>query len=361
MKSVFTLKRSVTSFVALAVLLVIAPTARASSSGAKNREIHSSSSSQRQSDARGEGTYPFEFHSGFWLNLHHFLYEQALLRKRAGGPGQTESWAASPEGKLSPEQQRLWDAAVDYYAGALIKRDFVFDEGMIEMNDRLAESEMSPDLSKSRLDGDLVKILESVAPTYRALWWPKHDRANRFWVAAVTPLVQQFGRTLIKDLSAAYKAKWPSEVIRVDVAEYANWAGAYTTFGSGEKVHTTLCSTDSGNQSFAALELLFHEASHWMVGPRNGSVARAISREARAKNKQGPKDLWHAIIFYTAGELTRRNLNDYGVSDYTPIAYRGLYARAWPNLQRPLELYWQPYLEGKVEFDKAVANLIDAL
>jgi hypothetical protein len=349
-----------TSFVALAALLVVAPATRASASGAKDREA-SSPSSRRQSDARGEGTYPFEFHSGFWLNLHHFLYEQALQRRRAGGPGQTASWAASPEGKLSPEQQRLWDAAVDYYAGALIKRDFLFDEGMIEMNDRLAESEGARDLSKSGLGGDLVKILESVAPTYRALWWPKHDRANRFWIAAVTPLVQQFGRTLIRELAAAYKAKWPAEVIRVDVSEYANWAGAYTTFGRGEKVHTTICSTDSGNQSFAALELLFHEASHWMVGPRNGSVARAIAREASAKNRPEPKDLWHAIIFYTAGELTRRNLNDYGVSDYTPIAYRGLYARAWPSLQRPLELYWQPYLEGKVEFDKAVANLIDAL
>src|SRR5215212_6693396 len=116
MKSVFTLTRSLTSFVALASLLVNIPTARASSSGAKSRETFSSSS-RRQSDARSEGTYPFEFHSGFWLNLHHFLYEQALLRKRASGPAQTASWAASPDGKLSPERQRLWDAALDYYAG----------------------------------------------------------------------------------------------------------------------------------------------------------------------------------------------------------------------------------------------------
>jgi hypothetical protein len=315
----------------------------------------------RQGDARSVGTYPFDFHSGFWLNLHHFLYEQALLRKRAGDPGQATSWAARPDGRLSSEQQRLWDAAVDYYAGALIKRDFVFDEGMIVMNDQLAESEAASDLSKSGLGGELAKILEGVAPAYRAHWWPKHDRANRFWIAAVTPMVRQFGGTLIKELTAAYKAKWPAEVIRVDVSEYANWAGAYTTFSRGEKVHTTVCSTDSGNQSFAALELLFHEASHWMVGPRNGSVARAVAREARARNKPEPKDLWHAIIFYTAGELTRRNLSEYGVGDYTPIAYRGLYARAWPNLQRPLELHWQPYLEGKVDFDKAVANLIDAL
>lgn len=360
MKAVFALTRSVTSLAALASLLVIIPAARASSSSERSRES-STSAAHRQSDARNAGTYPFEFHSGFWLNLHHFLYEQALSRKRSGGPVQAASWAASPEGKLSPERQRLWDAALDYYASEFIKRDFVFDEGMIVMNDRLSESEGAPDLSKSGLGGDLVTILEGVEPAYRAHWWPKHDRANRLWIAVATPLVQQFGRTLVKELAAAYKANWPAEVIRVDVAEYANWAGAYTTFGSGEKVHTTICSTDPGNQGFSSLELLFHEASHRMVGPRNGAVATTIAREARAKNKSEPDGLWHAIIFYTAGELTRRSLNEHGVNDYTPIAYRGLYARAWPKLQRPLELHWQPYLDGKVDFDKAVANIIDAL
>jgi hypothetical protein len=54
-------------------------------------------------------------------------------------------------------------------------------------------------------------------------------------------------------------------------------------------------------------------------------------------------------------------LKEFGVTSYTPVGYRGLYARAWPNLQRPLELYWQPYLDGGVDFDKAMANLIGAL
>jgi hypothetical protein len=120
-------------------------------------------------------------------------------------------------------------------------------------------------------------------------------------------------------------------------------------------------STDSNNQGFSALEMLFHESSHWMVSPRNGAVAEAIARECKAKNKPIPNGLWHAIIFYTTGELTKRNLKEYGVSEYTPYAYRGLYARAWPNLQRPLELYWQPYLDGSVDFDKAISNLINAL
>ncbi|HEY0547806.1 MAG TPA: hypothetical protein VGC91_20675 [Pyrinomonadaceae bacterium] len=283
------------------------------------------------------------------------------MRKQAGSSGQTTNSAASTNSQLSPEQRQLWDSALDYYAKTMIKRDLLQDQDMITINDQLGESEEARDLSKSGLPDDLRKILESVAPIYRARWWPQHDRANRFWIAVATPMVQQFSQTLIKQLTAAYKAKWPTDLIRVDVVEYANWAGAYTTFDRADRVHITVGGMDSGNQGFAALEILFHESSHSMVSPRNGAVAEAIARECKAKNKPIPNGLWHAIIFYTAGEFTKRDLSEYGVSDYVPYGYRGLYARAWPNLQRPLELYWQPYLEGKVDFDKAMSNLIDAL
>ena len=359
MKAIFALMRNAIPVVALICSLVTITMAQVIPSDARNNESFTSALSQR-SHALNEGTSPFEFHSGFWINLHHFLYEQALLRKQATQSGQTANSSTNLKNQLSSEQRQQWDSALDYYVKAMIKRDLLLDREMVTINDQLGESEGAPDLSKSGLSGDLIKILESVAPIYRARWWPQHDRANRFWIAVATPMVQQFSGTLINQLTTAYKAKWPTDLIRVDVVEYANWAGAYTTFDRADKVHITM-STDSGNQGFSALELLFHESSHWMVGPRNGAVARAIARECQAKNKPVPDGLWHAIIFYTAGEFARRNLSEYGVSDYKPYAYRGLYARAWPNFQRPLELYWQPYLEGTVDFDKAMSNLIAAL
>jgi hypothetical protein len=359
MKSILALVRNAILVAALIHLFVVIPTVQATASNARNNNSFTSKAYPR-SDARNETVPPFEFHSGFWINLHHFLYEQALLRKQPASSGQTANSSTNLKNQLSSEQRQQWDAALDYYTKMMIKRDLTHDDEMIAINDQLSESEGARDLSKSGLTGDLIKILESVAPIYRTRWWPQHDRANCFWIAVATPMIQQFSQTLIKQLTSAYKAKWPTDLIRVDVVEYANWAGAYTTFNDADKVHITV-STDSGNQGFSALELLFHESSHWMVGPRDGAVALAIARECKAKNKPIPGGLWHAIIFYTAGEFTRRNLSEYGVSDYKPYAYRGLYERAWPNLQRPLELYWQPYLEGTVDFDKAISNLINAL
>lgn len=299
---------------------------------------------------------PFEFHSGFWLNLHHFLYEQALLQKQNNGV-QT---ATSSDHALSPEQQKLWDSAVGYYSTTMLKRDFLFDDDLIQINFKLGDAEDAVNLRQSGINEDLIKVLESVAPVYQKQWWPDHDKANRLWIALADPLVQQFGSTLVKQLSAAYQTKWPEETIRVDVAEYANWAGAYTTFDSKNRVHT-MVSTESPNQGFAALEILFHEASHRMVGPWKCPISDAIASECTAQQKKIPRDLWHAIIFYTAGEFTRRDLNEYRVVDYVPYAYKGLYTRAWPEFQRPLELYWQPYLEGKVTMEKAMSDLIGAL
>jgi hypothetical protein len=353
------LMRNTISVIALLAALLVGPAVQpASSSGHDN--VLGRSETHQHKDARNDSVYPFVLHSGFWINLHHFLYEQATERKQPGSSG-SATGAVTSLSQLNREQQQLWNAALDYYTKMMIKGDLLQDRDMATINDILSKSEAAPDLSNSGLKDDLRKVLEDIAPVYRARWWPQHDKANRFWIALAIPMVKQFGETFISQLTAAYKGKWPAAPIRVDVVEYANWAGGYTTVDPDNNVHTTICSIESGYQGFAALEMLFHEASHSIVSPRNGAVAQAIARECQAKNKPIPNGLWHAIIFYTVGEFTKRNLKEYAVSDYIPVGYRGLYARAWPNLQRPLELYWQPYLDGTVDFDKAISNLIGAL
>jgi hypothetical protein len=309
---------------------------------------------------------PFEFHSGFWINLHHFLYQQALLRKRAASAAvqttKREESATGTTGQLPAAEQRLWETALDYYNDKMVKRDLVFDVELVKINDRLAKLERASSLKGSGLSGELIGILEGVAQIYRARWWTEHDRSNQFWIAVLKPMLSQFSRPLVEQLTTAFKERWPAATIRVDVVVYANWAGAYTTFDDAQRVHTTISSTNEGNQGFAALETIFHEASHSMVGPREGSIAEAIASQCRAKNKDVPKGLWHALLFYTVGEITRRNLSHYGVSNYKPYAYaNGVYDRGWQDFQRALELHWQPYLDGKVDFDSAMSSVIAAL
>jgi hypothetical protein len=272
----------------------------------------------------------FEFHSGFWLNLHHFLFEQAT----AGPPA-----ASDP-----PE----WSAAVDYYRREVIQRALLSDDAA-RIADRLSQLDAASSLRDSGLPPDLIRILEAAAPAYKARWWPEHDRANRAWIEGVQPLVAKYGDGLRKDLAAVYQTDWPAGPIRTDVAEYASWAGAYTTLGP---VHITVSSADPKNQGDAALEVVFHEASHALVG----RVRRALSDEAGARNKLfRRRDFWHAILFYTAGELVRRRL-----IGYTPYGLgNGLYERVWQGAPEVLDKDWKPYIDGRINLATAISRLVD--
>ena len=316
----------------------------------------------------GEPPVPvFEFHSGFWINLHHFLYQQARQQSQGTRSASKTSAPAKaqPAPELTPAEQAAWESARLYYAAQMAGRDLLFNRDLVLIKDRLAELEAEPDLSKSGLRPELVAALERAAPIYRAHWWPSHDKQNREWIAAVAPLVRQKGRRLAEGLAEIYRAEWPAGRIRVNVAHDAGSAGAYTTL---DPLRVTISSNDPDIQGRGAFEVLFHEASHALAS----GVNEAIARECRRLGKPIPRELWHALLFYTTGEVVRRALvapsgesssSAAAAGDgYTPYAYRvGLYTRGWQNYQRLLERHWQPYLDGRTDFDNALARLVSAL
>ena len=95
-------------------------------------------------------------------------------------------------------------------------------------------------------------------------------------------------------------------------------------YSASEPAHITISSSDPSYRGYAALEMLFHEGSHGF-----GLLAVLIEplNQAAAEQKVTvPPQLWHAVLFYTAGELTTRELKARGI-DYTPYADAGFYDR----------------------------------
>jgi hypothetical protein len=318
--------------------------------------------SQPQFDAQNGPLPVFELHSGFWINLHHTLYVQARQsRDGRGGPSGTTTLT-----RRTASERLAWDAAVSYYQANYADKDLLFNTELILLKNQLGEFENCDELSGTKqkfcdagLPPKLAKVLEAAAPVYRAHEWPEHDRANRNWIAGVAPLVREKGLSLAERLSEVYQARWPREKIRVDVTAYANWAGAYTTL---DPLRVVISSTDPRNQGSAALEVLFHEASHGIAEP----VQQAIIRECRQREKAIPRDLWHALMFYTTGEVIKSVLSAQsdGVQDaqYTPYAIRErLYQRGWDDYLKLLNRFWQPYLDGTASFDDAIAHIVSAL
>lgn len=339
----------------------------------------------------GFGPLPvFEFHSGFWVNLHHTLYYEARQKKQSvtsakGVPAQGKpalKTDVDPKLALNEGERRAWNEAVAYYAANFANKDLLFSNDLIDLNNQLSDFEDCPDLSGARqkfcnagLPPDLTHTLESAAAVYRAHFWPAHDRANRRWIFRVAPLVREQGLGIAERLADIYQTPWPRRRIRVDVSAYANWAGAYTTV---DPLHVTISSTDPGNQGSTALEILFHEGSHGIAQ----GVEASIIRECRQRDKAIPRDLWHALVFYTTGEVVRPLLGSFASSaapsgkgaapaaadpdpeaaKYTPYAFRhGLYQRGWQNYLDLLTRFWQPYLDGKVSFEDAIAHIVSAL
>jgi len=324
----------------------------------------------------------FELHSGFWINLHHTLYQEARQRKAilSRDANTTKSAAATAKsvlaGKgLTDTEQKAWDDAVAFYMLNYADKDLLFTTELIQLKDQLGDFEDCDELSGRKrkfcdagLPANLTLVLEAAAPVYRAHLWPEHDKANRRWILQVAPLVREQGVGLSERLADIYQTRWPHGKIRVDVVAYANWAGAYTTV---DPLRVTISSLDSRNQGPQALEVLFHEGSHGIAEP----VQTAIIRECRQRDKPIPRDLWHALVFYTTGEVIRTVLTsspaapqDKGGSGsgngngYSAYAFReGLYQRGWKSYLELLQRFWQPYLDGKATFDDAIARMVSSL
>src|SRR6185437_10436171 len=107
---------------------------------------------------------------------------------------------------------------------------------------------------------------------------------------------------------------------------------------------TTMSCRDASYQGFRALEILLHESSHAVVNPNNGTVAAAISAASKKRSVAVPRDLWHAILFATSSELTRRLLVERGVENFVPYS-EGMFTRAWPKYRQPIETHWFAYLD----------------
>ena len=283
----------------------------------------------------------FLFQSGFWINLHHFLFQHAVEQS-------TDD--QSTQNTLAAEQARDWAAAVNYYRKTFDGKDLLRRD-MTEIKNALADAGNNVSLVSSGLDSALIGAIEMAAPVYRAIWWREHDRSNRSRIDQLLPLVAQHDESLKNRLSDVYKTEWPDVGLRVDIVFHANWAGAYTTL---YPTRITISSEDSTQPSEEGLEILYHEASHALVGKVRAEIGERVRSLGKLLRR---KSLWHAVLFYSTGEIVRRR-----IPGYTPYAVKHrLWERVWPDHFGVLETEWKPYLDGHRGFHAAIGVLVDRL
>ncbi len=278
----------------------------------------------------------FTFHSNAWLNLHHFVRANAR-----GGPAPAA---------LTESEQKQWAVGVEFYK-PYAARDVLRDDGMVAIASALRGGEGKKNLDGIAIDAALKATLERLMPIYQGRWWTEHDRANREWIAAVRPLVDRHGAAISQSLTRVYGATWPAEPMHVDLSVAAGPVGAFSV-----NRHITISSSDQSYRGYAGLEMVFHEASHGLDLFR--VLIQPLNQIATEQKVTVPPQLWHAVLFYTAGELTRRELSANGL-DYTLYGGIGLYNNlCGAGCRDKIADHWTPHLDGKRSIPEALSALV---
>jgi hypothetical protein len=289
----------------------------------------------------------FRFQSNFWVNLHHLVRAEA--RRRSMGVA-----LLLPIEGLAEAERADWKAALDAYVD-LAKESLIFDERLIRMNSALAGQTGASTLPAGLLEPDLASALNRAAPIYRARLWSDQNRVNEAWIRKMGPIIDEHAPSMMKKLADAYHVTWPAGPILVDTSRETGPTLAYTTGGpEGTAAHTTI-SPEKSSEMEVAFEIIFHEASHAV----DDQIMRILDEEGKRQGVKPLEDLWHGVIFYTSGELAKREMGWDKDPDYQAYAYReGVWDRKWEPIRAALEKSWQPYLDGKIPFERAVSGLV---
>jgi hypothetical protein len=294
-------------------------------------------------------TAAFEFHGGFWCDLHHFLYVVARGRLKPDDvvPAADEELKKT---ELSAADRETMESALAIYSQSFAKRDILFDDVAPVQSAIVARLESAPSLEAAQgLDPDVARGLELAAPVWRRAFWPRHSARLDTWLAEVRPILAKHSDAMVRGIENAYGIQWRTEPQRVDLVAHANWAGAYTV---ADPPRTTMSTIDPTYAGDSALEMLFHEASHTYDQQING----LLYGEARRQNLKIPRRLEHAVVFDTAGELAAAQ-----IPGYVPVGERGGLYRKGEWFREPLIRIWHPHVAGRVPLADAVRDLVTAV
>jgi hypothetical protein len=314
----------------------------------------------------------FAFYSDLATNLNDALIAAGDARRRGraelfhSGDGEAAGAASIAAAEqqcfdaLPAAERAGWERAVDYYA------EIVAPSGNFGNEQLLLRSELAglPGQASDAEDRRFVEIAggfrTAASPAYEACRWAAQDGENRRWIDELLLRLAAHEETIASRLEHLYQTSWHGLPLTVDVVSTALPTGASSIIIGPAGGHILVSSLDDGNQGTAALEVVFHEGSHTIMR-RSDPVQQALDEAAEALEVQAPRDLWHVVLFYTTGETVRRVLDESGELGYAPYLYQGLFERAWPQLQRPIESTWPAYLNGERTLQEASRDLLRAI
>jgi hypothetical protein len=301
----------------------------------------------------------FSFHVDFWINLHETLEHESLLPNPGfDGPKSLAHQSVAPASALAADDLARWQSALAFY-GAHFTTHNTFDPAVMDETRFLAASASGATLPPCGAAAQWCAVITATAPVYRERFWPSHERLDRDYVERLSPQIAAHGEWMARRLAAVYETPWPSGPVDVEVTAAVPPFGASTIgeppFTGAHAPLVAVSSEDPGYTGDTGLEMIFHEASHLLVG----RVQAALDESAKRQGRTPPDNLWHLLLFYTAGHLMKERLG----ADYVPYAERpehSIFTGRFAPCLSVLERAWQPYLDGHRALGPAVDAVVAA-
>lgn len=192
-------------------------------------------------------------------------------------------------------------------------------------------------------DPALPAALDAFMPVYSAHFLPRHRELTRRLRARLERQLAQHGEAMARAVAREIGAEWREEPIRLDLAPYVTFLGAYTNS------HHTVMSASHRDFWDHSLEMAFHEAAH--TSPMDEGLKPAADA-ALAKHGLKSERFWHYLQFYAIGRAAQSVLGP----DYVPYhEATGLSQRGGRDYYAALDEVWDDHTTLSARADAAAA------
>ena len=300
-------------------------------------------------------TTHFAFYSDLATNVNDALIA-AVGARRAMQP---ELFRAGPEqacfDALPASARDGWTRGVGYYVEGKstgLQRLLL----RLELAGLVPRDAITDTVNRGYLE-EVAAIRAAATHAYQQCRWPAQDARNRAWLDQVRPLLARHEAAVGQELPRLYRVPWNGLPFRVDIVDVVSVNGGNSASPDSPTLHILISSSNATNQQANALEMLFHEASHFLTTP-DSPLSAALAAAAREVNLTLPNDIVHQVHFFITGDAVRRVRARAGEA-YTPVV---LAQKLFPDASREaIARTWPAYLDGSKTMNEAAADLVQAL
>lgn len=298
----------------------------------------------------------FRFYNNINLNTHLYLYRKAVRCKFKKTPADSIAIVGSENSDmpLTEVEMDLVKKTILYYRDSLIGKDLLFDPEMSGFSDILVKDNPAKEKMNAwqKQTWEKVKAFQIL---YLKIYSRKFNRHCADWVMHCKKDIVALEDSVMTQLQRIYGDTLPEGKIRVDLTNYATWTGAFSF--NNTYAHIILDAGHKSNQYVQGVEIVFHEASHFLVDNLGATLGEVVKDKKITKNM----NLWHNVIFYTTAVVLQPKY-DAQKRDFVPYYVVQDFEGKMPDFKLSVEafkLYWDAYIAGKMTQKEALEKTVD--